>query len=107
MNKMILNDQLVKKVKDQLDVLCPHATKVDVEVQKVFDDRYRTKITVDAPSQKILVATKVSEYATKSIEQASNAMMSQLHKLKTKRLARTLARRTKSRIELNEEFLVS
>ena len=93
MKRSLVRSTLIfQRVESQIKSICPQATNVQFVFKRVLGSQYKTKITVAIPSRNILVATKVSKHASRSIEMAARAILSQLEKIKTKKLAKRLAR---------------
>ena len=93
MKRSLVRSSLIfQRVESQIKSICPQATDVQFVFKRVIGSQFKTKITVAIPSRNILVATKVSKHASKSIEMATRAILSQLKKIKTKKLAKRLAR---------------
>lgn len=72
------------KIKNHISRTFPHASKVDVRVRKLTNGNYKSSIKVIASQKRELIAQKIDEDASKSLERSHSAIISQIHRIKTK-----------------------
>ena len=82
MNKK--NLKKVARVKRHINKVFPHANDVDIKVQKLPKEGFKSLIRIKAPKKKTIIAVKIDSDIERSLEKSHQAVVKQIHKLKTK-----------------------
>ncbi len=71
-------------VKNHIEKVFPQSEKIDVDLKRLKKGLYKTKISIKIPHCKSLLAIKKEESKEKSLQKAHQAIIRQIHRLKTK-----------------------
>ncbi|MCB9091185.1 MAG: hypothetical protein H6621_10910 [Halobacteriovoraceae bacterium] len=82
-NKKIHRAKEIVKTKNHIKRIFPHARKVSVRLRKGAGQAYKSFISVSVPPKKELVALKYDSCPKKSLDKAHQAIIKQIHKVKT------------------------
>lgn len=82
-NKRYTNSDIYK-IKNHIKRVFPHASKVDVKVDKLPNGEFKSFIRVVAPRKKELIVQKKDEDVKRCLERSHLAIIRQIHKIKTK-----------------------
>lgn len=88
MRKIMNDSKQIDKIKNQISDLFPHVEKVDIRLKKHLKGMHKAQISVNAPGSKNLFAEKVCGSPSSSLEKSSEAIISQIRKLKNKKLGK-------------------
>jgi hypothetical protein len=72
------------KIKNHIHRVSPHASKVDVKIDKLPSGEFKSFIRVLAPRKKELIAQKKDQDLKKCLEKSHFAIIRQIHRIKTK-----------------------
>lgn len=83
----------IYKVKNQIYKKAPYVSDVEIDINKINNEFYKSKIFIKVPGKKVLTSVKVDESFYTSLYKAHKAIEKQLQKLFFKRKSRQSIRK--------------